>query len=816
MKLLNIHIDNFGKISDFDMDMSVNPVIIVQNNGWGKSTCAAFIKVMFFGFEGENKKSIADREREHYRPWNKGIYGGSIIFETGQKEYELTRHFGAKERDDSSQLVDITTQKETADIDKNRIGEQLFGIDAESFLRTVYIGQGRIAVHNASGRIEDGISAKIGKLTEATDDVNNYEAVRDKLKSAMNDLKYGKKGGKINELESERTGLLANVRQADAVDEGIETCNERIRSDEERLQTLNSKRAALELEYKNTGAAIADRERRKYREKLTADRDNIKERLNECEEFFGGNVPSDDEIAGIQRTIRDQENLKVRIDELEKRTEGMSGNTDINPEELNAQRRNLDIYERMTDEEKQCETDMMNLEHRIKMERDFAKNRADMLIIIAAIVILASAVLVTVIAAGVIPGGISAMSPDNTVVTGSESVTAAGVSGNPVAGYIPAIITALAGLVLLIIGIIRRSRAGAGAQSDRERSVIERKRSEAHEKAGEAHRELREYASRRGIAFDISQMGHELYRMEQVLRDKDRYEQAYKQLEDCKAEEVKLRAKTDKWFEGIAVVDGVRDMNRITTMTARYNELKEALRGAEAALNEEAKNSTTDVNAEKDAENRSLTAVPAAEPERLRDLEEISAEKAAAEEEIEKLASEIRGYRSMLEERLELRDRISDSEERLKEVDELLKEYNRKYDIILKTAEYIDKAKERLNIRYMNPIGEAYGRYYGAIADDTEKYKVDAGINVTKRELGEIRQADSFSQGYKDLTDLALRMALIDVMYDTEKPFIVLDDPFVNLDTEKMEKALGLLNILAKDHQVIYFTCHGSRALNGK
>ena len=76
MRIQNIHIDNFGKISNFDMDFSKNTTVIMQENGWGKSTLASFIKVMFYGFEGENKKSIRDREREHFRPWNKGIYGG--------------------------------------------------------------------------------------------------------------------------------------------------------------------------------------------------------------------------------------------------------------------------------------------------------------------------------------------------------------------------------------------------------------------------------------------------------------------------------------------------------------------------------------------------------------------------------------------------------------------------------------------------------------------------------------------------------------------------------------------------------------------
>lgn len=42
------------------------------------------------------------------------------------------------------------------------------------------------------------------------------------------------------------------------------------------------------------------------------------------------------------------------------------------------------------------------------------------------------------------------------------------------------------------------------------------------------------------------------------------------------------------------------------------------------------------------------------------------------------------------------------------------------------------------------------------------------------------------SAGYQDLLGICMRLALVDAMYPKEKPFLVLDDPFVNLDEEKM------------------------------
>ena len=86
MKLLNCHIFGFGKISDrrFVFDDGVNTVL--EQNGFGKTTLADFLKVMFYGFDDESKRSLKDKEREKYRPWDKGTYGGSIAFEYEGKQ----------------------------------------------------------------------------------------------------------------------------------------------------------------------------------------------------------------------------------------------------------------------------------------------------------------------------------------------------------------------------------------------------------------------------------------------------------------------------------------------------------------------------------------------------------------------------------------------------------------------------------------------------------------------------------------------------------------------------------------------------------
>ena len=48
MKLVSLHIDNFGKFNNLDMSFNNGLNQLIEENGWGKSTLTAFIKVMFY------------------------------------------------------------------------------------------------------------------------------------------------------------------------------------------------------------------------------------------------------------------------------------------------------------------------------------------------------------------------------------------------------------------------------------------------------------------------------------------------------------------------------------------------------------------------------------------------------------------------------------------------------------------------------------------------------------------------------------------------------------------------------------------------
>jgi uncharacterized protein YhaN len=49
-------------------------------------------------------------------------------------------------------------------------------------------------------------------------------------------------------------------------------------------------------------------------------------------------------------------------------------------------------------------------------------------------------------------------------------------------------------------------------------------------------------------------------------------------------------------------------------------------------------------------------------------------------------------------------------------------------------------------------------------------------------------------------------------MYREEKPMLIMDDPFANLDDEKLHAGKELMEKLAETYQILYFTCSDSRS----
>ena len=109
MKLVKCYIENFGKLSGFSYDFTDGLNVILQENGFGKTTFATFIKAMFYGLSGTGKTSVLINERKRYKPWQGGAFGGNLVFEKDGKRYLIERFFGEKDKDETFVLYDDAT-----------------------------------------------------------------------------------------------------------------------------------------------------------------------------------------------------------------------------------------------------------------------------------------------------------------------------------------------------------------------------------------------------------------------------------------------------------------------------------------------------------------------------------------------------------------------------------------------------------------------------------------------------------------------------------------------------------------------------------
>ena len=91
MKLLKLHIENFGKLRNLELTPAKGLTVLHHENGWGKTTLAVFIKAMLYGLPASAKRSLDENERKKYTPWQGGAFGGSLDIEVEGREYRIER-----------------------------------------------------------------------------------------------------------------------------------------------------------------------------------------------------------------------------------------------------------------------------------------------------------------------------------------------------------------------------------------------------------------------------------------------------------------------------------------------------------------------------------------------------------------------------------------------------------------------------------------------------------------------------------------------------------------------------------------------------
>jgi uncharacterized protein YhaN len=229
-----------------ELDGGLNTLL--RPNGWGKSTLSAFLKAMLYGLSGGRG---GDSERKKYAPWQGGVFGGSMVFSCEKGKFRVERFFGARESADRFALYDLSTNLES-DAFSSHLGEELFGIDAEGFSRTVFLsGKGS----HAGG---EGLAARLAALVEAADDAGDFDAAEAALEKRS---RYYLTTGNRGQIPTLRAELISREREMEELLREREALDERRRSARTHADALTRVEEELARVREETRVAAEARQR---------------------------------------------------------------------------------------------------------------------------------------------------------------------------------------------------------------------------------------------------------------------------------------------------------------------------------------------------------------------------------------------------------------------------------------------------------------------------------------------------------------------------------------------------------------------------
>lgn len=680
MKLLQCHIENFGKWSNKTFDFSGGCNIFCEENGWGKSTLAAFIRIMFYGFANERKRDELENERKKYMPWQGGVYGGQIIFEANGVTYVASRIFGKKEKDDVFEVRYLESNKKNSDFSAN-LGEELFHIDQDAFTRTVFISQ-----NDCETKMTDGMSAKIGNLESQSGDMSSFEQANERIADMLNKMNPTRKTGSLYKM-SEMIGVLSmRVRQKGFIEQSIEKLLGYRNEEVEKLEHLEQKKANWLHQQKQK---TAQNELLLKKKEYDGYCKNYQQRMvlyQSVRNYFPVSLPRGSELENYVRA-------SSRLLEEE---------------------RSAEIYQ------------LTNQEHEL-LQRLEEKSWE--------------------------PQKNSVGKWKNTGAILGIALILFGVIGY-VAKFDAGIFLMVVGFCISGISLLMRGRNASQTSQE-----------------------------------ELKRLEQERY---QQLQEKERrYEAAYQK---C----IALQKEIVSYIKSLGFVPSENLQEQMQELKEHFLECKNAYQEYQAAKVQKE-------SFEEQCEQLELML------QKTEFSEDTSIQPLL--DEIELCKIEVSKIDKQLEQLQEQKDSILESEQELEKQQELYRESKKKYEDLKKVQEHLQNAKESFGAKYAGPIKTGFDKYYQMLTgQEAFEYKLDVNANLTATVFGMQRDSRLLSHGLRDLTGLCMRMAFVDAMYQAEKPFLVFDDPFVNLDEEKTKKGLELLGRIGREYQVLYFTCHGSRS----
>lgn len=848
MRLLSCHVENYGNISDEDYLFDGALTEFCRENGYGKTTLASFIKAMFYGLPAARKGSKFN-DRHHFYPFGGGKFGGNLLFEKDGREYKIERFFDRSSGTRDS--LKVYRDGNATDEFGAEPGKSIFGLDEESFERTIFLTSEGIEISSTSD-----ISAKLNHYVDHTDENHNFDTAVNVLVKAGKELKasrgkndlISRQQAKIRALRSEIENLSAISEELDRIYRRREELAAGIQELEEQEKEAGKRRAVLQKwevydtyihsleEEKERVAQMAEkypggipesgdiRILRACGEKLMLAAGKLQELSGKPEsrdewmrlsEALSGGIPSEAEFTEVEKQISGLDVLRIQMKELREKEPAMRERELLDRFEGHFpgddERERLNRYARQYKER-------LNGQKR-KMPAQKAsgrKGKKDRIVRMLRILCLLMA----------LPG-------------------IAALFLLPQAGYLLAVIFLV---ILAVCGFLSfrmrtdQRNGGDDARLREEAADLEAKMQEILASYG--------YCSQMGIAYDFAAFGRDLEEYEDYCEAYDRRE---RMLEEKEQEYRELSGRVAQFFWKYGVRDEAdrrsvlgkfrADVEKYRSLKQQADEL-EVKRAVYTKQKEECRMQMEDILAKyqlRMKDNPGEQAVELAGDragyehalQNIRHTEEKAEEyrmkndlinrpegpEPDMEHQMETLSKQRNSLAAVDREIAEAERRLEVLPERQNQAaveEERLEGYKAKYEIYTAAAKLLKKAEQNLKNRYIQPIREQFCRYSEVLEKTLgEKITMDRDFRIFYERGGENHTEKHLSDGQRSICQLCFRLALIDNMFEKEKPFLIMDDPFTGLDAPHMGKIAGLLTELAGDRQIIYFCCHESRKVAG-
>ena len=236
MIIEKIVIKSFGRINDMTLEFSDGVNVIEGENESGKSTIAAFIRYMLYGFTDDTDEGLSERKKRI--SWESGMAHGSMYVRVDGKRYVINR--STIPTDDSERptyreeasIVDVETGAPA--FGKLAAGEVFFGVDSELFDNTAFIGQIGGGIDEAS--VKQSIENIIFSGSEKINKQRAAARISDKMHALLHE---GGAGGAVVDLG----------RKEEELSKSLDACNmdnKLILEKEAELYRIRTRRAEAE------------------------------------------------------------------------------------------------------------------------------------------------------------------------------------------------------------------------------------------------------------------------------------------------------------------------------------------------------------------------------------------------------------------------------------------------------------------------------------------------------------------------------------------------------------------------------------------